>query len=60
MASGIVLTQGMRENLVALQKTNMLMETTQKRLSTGKRVNSALDDPINFFAAQSHTQRANG
>jgi flagellin-like hook-associated protein FlgL len=36
----------------------MLMETTQKRLSTGKRVNSALDDPINFFAAQSHTQRA--
>jgi flagellin-like hook-associated protein FlgL len=58
MASGIVLTAGMRENLVALQKTNMLMETTQKRLSTGKRVNSALDDPINFFAAQSHTQRA--
>ncbi len=58
MASGIVLTQGMRENLVALQKTNTLMETTQKRLSTGKRVNSALDDPINFFAAQSHTQRA--
>ena len=58
MASGIVLTAGMRENLVALQKTNMLMETTQKRLSTGKRVNSALDDPINFFAAQSHNQRA--
>ena len=36
-----------------------MMETTQTRLSTGKRVNSALDDPINFFAAQGHTQRAN-
>jgi flagellin-like hook-associated protein FlgL len=35
-----------------------MMETTQTRLSSGKRVNSALDDPINFFAAQGHTQRA--
>jgi flagellin len=35
-----------------------MMETTQTRLSTGKKVNSALDDPINFFAAQGHTQRA--
>jgi flagellin-like hook-associated protein FlgL len=34
------------------------MESTQTRLSSGKRVNSALDDPINFFAAQGHTQRA--
>jgi flagellin-like hook-associated protein FlgL len=34
------------------------MESTQKKLSTGKKVNSALDDPINFFAAQAHTQRA--
>jgi len=56
--SGIVLTAGMRDNLFSLQKTNQLMETTQRRLSSGKRVSSALDDPINFFAAQSHTQRA--
>ena len=35
------------------------MEKTQGRLSTGKKVNSALDDPINFFAAQAHSQRAN-
>jgi flagellin-like hook-associated protein FlgL len=34
------------------------METTQLRLSTGKKVNSALDDPINYFAALSHNQRA--
>jgi flagellin-like hook-associated protein FlgL len=54
----ITLTSGMRANLFSLQKTSSLLEATQKKLSTGKRVNSALDDPINFFAAQGHTQRA--
>ena len=34
------------------------MELTQNRLATGLKVNSALDDPINFFAAQGHRQRA--
>jgi flagellin-like hook-associated protein FlgL len=34
------------------------METTQKRLSTGKKVNSALDDPVNFFKAKDHSNRA--
>ena len=34
------------------------MELTQNRLSTGKKVNSALDDPISYFAAEAHTQRA--
>jgi flagellin-like hook-associated protein FlgL len=57
--NNITLTSGMRSNLFSLQQTQTLMETTQTRLSTGKRVNSALDDPINFFAAQGHTQRAN-
>jgi flagellin-like hook-associated protein FlgL len=57
--NNITLTSGMRANLFSLQQTQTLMETTQQRLSTGKRVNSALDDPINFFAAQGHTQRAN-
>ncbi len=55
----ITLTSGMRANLFSLQKTSTMMEATQTRLSSGKRVNSALDDPINFFAAQGHTQRAN-
>ncbi|MEA3437145.1 MAG: flagellin [Thermodesulfobacteriota bacterium] len=54
----ITLTSGMRQNLFALQGTAKLMEQTQNRLSTGKRVNSALDDPINFFSAQNHQQRA--
>jgi len=54
----ISLTQGMRSNLVALQSTVSLLNRTQERLSSGKKVNSALDNPINFFAAQSHLQRA--
>jgi flagellin-like hook-associated protein FlgL len=48
----------MRNNLFSLQQTAELMDRTQTRLSTGKRVNSALDDPVNYFAAQGHTQRA--
>ncbi len=54
----ITLTSGMRANLLSLQGTAQLMEQTQTRLSTGKKVQSALDDPINFFAAQGHMQRA--
>jgi len=54
----ITLTSGMRSNLVALQKTDYMMELTQKRLSSGKKVNSALDDPVSYFTAQAHEQRA--
>ena len=56
--SNIALTSAMRANLYSLQKTTDLMELTQNRLSTGKKVNSALDDPIAYFAAEAHTQRA--
>jgi flagellin-like hook-associated protein FlgL len=56
--SDISLTAGMRSNLLSLQKTSDLLDRTQNRLSTGKAVNSALDDPINFFAAQGHMNRA--
>jgi len=54
----ITLTTGMRQNLFSLQQTTKLMELTQTRLSSGKRINTALDDPINFFAAEKHQQRA--
>jgi flagellin-like hook-associated protein FlgL len=54
----ISLTSGMRANLVSLQNTNSLLEITQKRLASGKRVNSALDDPIAYFTAVAHEQRA--
>jgi flagellin-like hook-associated protein FlgL len=48
----------MRANLLSLQQTADLMGTTQNRLATGKRVNSALDGPVNYFAAQSLSNRA--
>ena len=54
----ITLTSGMRANLVSLQQTNNMMEVTQKRLSSGKKVNSALDDPVAYFTAVAHEQRA--
>ncbi len=54
----ISLTSGMRNNLLQLQNTTSLINRTQERLSTGKQVNSALDNPTNFFAAQSHINRA--
>ena len=56
--SDISLTSGMRNNLVSLQQTVTLLDRTQSRLSSGKKVNSALDNPINYFAAQSHLSRA--
>ena len=54
----ITLTSGMRANLVSLQNTNSLLELTQKRLASGKKVNSALDDPVAYFTAVAHEQRA--
>jgi flagellin len=54
----ISLTAGMRANLTSLQQTVSLLNRTQQRLSTGKAVNSALDNPVNFFAAQSLNNRA--
>ena len=56
--STISLTPGMRANLFSLQQTSKDFEIVQKRLATGLRINSALDDPINFFAAQEHRLRA--
>jgi len=56
--SEISLTTGMRANLFSLQETSRLMELTQKKLSTGKKVNTALDDPVNFFKAKDHMDRA--
>src|SRR5947209_15544627 len=56
--SNIVLSGGVRSNLLNLQVTGDLIAQTQVRLSTGKRVNSALDNPTNFFTAQSLSNRA--
>jgi flagellin len=59
MASGITLSAGVRQNLLALQDTAALLSTTQNRLATGKKVNTALDNPINFFTSQGLSNRAN-
>jgi flagellin-like hook-associated protein FlgL len=48
----------MRNNLLQLQSTSKSISTTQERLSTGKQVNSALDNPTNFFASQAALNRA--
>ncbi|WP_407519220.1 flagellin [Methylobacterium oryzisoli] len=58
MASSITLSAATRQNLLSLQDTANLLSTTQSRLSTGKKVNSALDNPTNFFTAQSLTARS--
>jgi flagellin-like hook-associated protein FlgL len=57
--SDIVLSSGVRANLLQLQQTSDLISQTQTKLATGRRVNSALDNPINYFTAQSLTSRAN-
>ncbi len=57
--SGITLSAGVRENLLSLQNTASLMSQTANRLSTGKKVNSALDNPNNFFTSQGLSTRAN-
>jgi flagellin-like hook-associated protein FlgL len=56
--SGIVLSASVRQNLLSLQSTAELLATTQNRLSTGKKVNTALDNPTNFFTAASLDNRA--
>src|ERR1700710_2582336 len=56
--SGIVLTAAVRQNLLSLQSTADLLATTQNRLSTGKKVNTALDNPTSFFTAQGLNNRA--
>jgi flagellin-like hook-associated protein FlgL len=56
--SGIVLSASVRQNLLSLQSTAQLLATTQNDLSTGKKVNSALDNPTNFFTAQGLDNRA--
>lgn len=54
----VTLNSAVRSNLRTMQATNDLMDQTEKRLSTGKKVNGALDNPSNFFTAQALDRRA--
>ena len=56
--SNISLTASMRSNLLSLQNTQKLMDQTQERLSTGNKVNSAIDNPSSYYTAQSLNNRA--
>jgi flagellin len=57
--SDITLTTGIRQNLLALQQTASDLNTTQEALATGKKVNSAADNPSSYFTSQNLTQTAN-
>lgn len=50
--SDIVLSRGIRNNLLSLQNASALQDVTQNRLATGRKVNTALDDPLNYFQSQ--------
>src|ERR1700684_2907023 len=56
--SGIVLSASVRQNLLSLQSTAQLLATTQNDLSTGNKVNTALDNPTSYFTAQALNNRA--
>ena len=56
--TGIVLSASVRQNLLSLQSTASLLATTQNDLATGNKVNSALDNPTEYFTAQGLTNRA--
>src|SRR4051794_24670498 len=56
--SSIILSSSVRQNLLSLQGTADLLSQTQNRLATGKKVNSALDNPTNFFTASGLDSRA--
>jgi flagellin-like hook-associated protein FlgL len=54
----ISLSKAVRSNLLSLQSTAQTMAKTQERLATGNKVNSALDNPTNFFTASALNSRA--
>jgi flagellin len=56
--TGITLSSAVRQNLLSLQDTASLLSTTQEALATGNKVNSALDNPTNFFTAAGLNDRA--
>ena len=56
--SDVVLSAGVRSTLLSLQGTSALTSAIQTRLATGKRVNSAIDNPRSYFTALSLDSRA--
>lgn len=59
MTSDIALTAAQRASLLSLQRTQVLSDRTQTRLSTGRAINEVVDDAVNFFRARTLSDRAN-
>jgi len=58
MSSSISLSSSLSQNLTSLKSTEALMSETSYKLTTGRKVNSALDDPVAFFTSEAHLDRA--
>ena len=56
--TSISLTASMRSNLSSLKTIQSQMDKTQEKLSTGKKVNSAIDNASSYYQARSLTNRA--
>ncbi len=59
MSGKISLTASMRSNLLSLQNISRQVDSTQNKLATGNKVNSAIDNPSSYYTARSLTNRAN-
>ncbi|POR53933.1 flagellin-like hook-associated protein FlgL, partial [Bosea psychrotolerans] len=56
--AGPILSSGVRNNLLTLQQTTAQQNVIQNRLATGKKVNSAIDNPVNYFTSASLNDRS--
>ena len=56
--SGVTLSAGIRDALTSIQKATQDAQIAQTRLATGKKVNTAIDNPLNFFTAAGLNDRA--
>lgn len=54
----ITLSVGVRQSLAAIKSTTTAQQQQQLKLATGKRVNSALDNPVNYFTSSGLSNRA--
>jgi flagellin len=55
----VTLSSGIRDALLTIQRTTQQASEAQVRLATGKKVNTAIDNPLNYFTAAGLNDRAN-
>ncbi|MFA6968923.1 MAG: flagellin, partial [Bosea sp. (in: a-proteobacteria)] len=54
----VTLSSGVRNAVASLSSVQSQASAIQNRLATGKKVNSAIDSPVNFFTAGSLNDRS--